>query len=265
MRIEFYPECCFRLSLFPIIGEESNQLIEENGFDLDVFDSLDRINIDENGRNYDIFFDFYTSEDGIEYSVNNKTKKLKENALYIDTSKFDLEEAEEEPNDDFIFIDSLTKANVENEENIEIFNDIIARHNDATDEHVNIIFDAIRRCMRHVAERLVEDGLAEDVESLRFALQFGQVQGAVYSYEIDSVKFDPKLLRTIDCTDWNDCGNCETLFTYWPDRLLGCIIYDGKFYEGSCESIDSYDYDIDLVNCNMESWNILKKIEPRDV
>lgn len=41
-----------------------------------------------------------------------------------------------------------------------------------------------------------------------------------------------------------------------PDRLLGCIIYDGKFYEGSCESTNvpySYEFGIDLVNCNMES------------
>lgn len=61
------------------------------------------------------------------------------------------------------------------------------------------------------------------------------------------------MLESQSISDRNDCGNCETLFEYWPDRLLGNIIYDGKFYAGTCEQMDDYNFNIDLVNCKMES------------
>lgn len=253
--ITLYPENCYRLVLLPVVGEESNQLIDENGFDLGTFYSIDQISA-EFSNNYEFFLDFYSSEDGIEYTVNNKTRKeLKDNALNIDKSKFDLEEAGREPDDDFILVGNLTKANVEYKEIIEIFNDIMARHNNATeDEHVDIVFDAICRRMRQVAEQLVEEGLAEDVKSVRFALQFGPVQGVEYSFEIETDRFNSKLLRTINCEDWNDCSrSSDTLLEYWPDRLLGCIVYDGKLYEGYCNQADDYNFLIDLVNCKMES------------
>lgn len=255
MKIWFYPETCYRLSFFPIVGEEANELVDDNEFDNEVFERLDDINVEEFEREYDVFFDFYSSEDGIECAVGDEDpEEMEDNALFIDESKYDLEEMGREPDDDFLLIANMEEPGGLDEESKEIFKDIKNRQNDATEEeHVGIIFDAVCRRLKQVAERLVENGAAEDAESVRFAMQFGQVYGACYSFDFDTAEFDPGLLRTIDCTDWNDCGDCETLYSYWPDRLLGNVVYDGKFYAGQCEQIDSFDYKIDLVNFNMES------------
>ena len=107
--------------------------------------------------------------------------------------------------------------------------------------------------MTQVAKQLVAEGLAENEESVRFALQYGQVSGCQYSFDIDAEDFDPDVLRVIDCTDWNDCRVSETLQEFWPDRLVGNVVYDGKFHTGECEQVDSFDYHVDLVDCNLNS------------
>jgi hypothetical protein len=84
-------------------------------------------------------------------------------------------------------------------------------------------------------------------------LQYGQVSGCQYSFDIDAEEFDPDVLRVIECTDWNDCRISETLQEFWPDRLVGNVVYDGKFYTGECEQVDSFDYHVDLVDCNLKS------------
>ena len=222
MKLQLFPETSYRLSLFPIIGEESNAIIDNEGFDTDTLDVIEEkynevltnihvCNIEQTERSYDIIFDFYASDDGMYYSI-------------------------EDGND-----------------SIEVFKDIQIRHNETTDDHLDIIVDAIRRRMTQVAKQLVAEGLVENEDSVRFALQYGQVSGCQYSFDIDIEKFDPDALRVIDCTDWNDCHVSETLQEFWPDRLVGNVVYDGKFYTGECEQVDSFDYHVDLVDCNLKS------------
>lgn len=253
--ISLHAKTCYRLSLFPIIGEKTNKLIDEKGFNLGVFDDLDEINVEEYEREYDLIFDFYSSEDGIECAVATESAEdIEDNALSIDTSKFNLEEDEIEPDEDFILISNLEEPDGLDSNSIEIFRDMKKRQDDSSeDEHVDIIFDAICRRMSQVAEQLVEKGLAKDVESVKFALQFGPATRVWYLFDICTDEFAPELLRTIDCTDWNDCPACETLYNHWPDRLLGNIIYDGKFYAGNCEQMEDYHFNIDLVNCDLQS------------
>ena len=121
------------------------------------------------------------------------------------------------------------------------------------DEHVDIIVDAVRRRMKQVAEQLVNDGLADDVDSVQFALQYGNIYDYFYSCEIETDDFDVEKLRPIDCCDWNDCGLSEVLEDHWPDRLLSNRVYDGKFYQLECEEIDSFDFNVDLVDCDLQS------------
>ena len=52
MMISLHAKTCYRLSLFPIIGEKTNKLIDEKGFNLGVFDDLDEINVEEYEREY---------------------------------------------------------------------------------------------------------------------------------------------------------------------------------------------------------------------
>jgi hypothetical protein len=60
-------------------------------------------------------------------------------------------------------------------------------------------------------------------------------------------------LRPIDCYDWNDCNVSEVVQEHWPDRLLSNIVYDGKFYWMQCEGVDSFDFNVDLVDCDLQS------------
>ena len=256
MKLTLRPEeAVYRLVLFPIVGEKSNELVDENGLDEDTLYEIDEINANEYERKYDIVFDFYYSSNGIEYSVDDQDfEELTENILKI-RSKLDLEECEEDPDDDFILVENMEEPESwDYPDSQEIFKDIKNFHNLASDDdRVDFIIDAIRRRTRHIADRLVEEGLAEDVESVRFALQYGTIWDCWYECEINSDKFDSNLLRTIDCTDWNDCRVSETLHEQWPDMLLSLVVYDGKPYEVSCEQADNFDFDLDLVDCNLHS------------
>lgn len=178
---------------------------------------------------------------------------MDDNALCIDWSKYDIEINETEPDEDFLLVERLQKVAV-NYDAVDVFEDIQIRHNETTDDHLEIIVAAIRRRMKQVAKQLVADGLAEDEESVCFALRYGQINGCKYVFDIQAEEFDPDKLHTIDCEDWNDCSDiAEMLLKYWPDRLVGYVVYDGKFYTGSCESIDDFRYNVDLVDCNLES------------
>lgn len=255
LKLHLWSEMCYRLILNPIVGEKSNELVDENGLDIDTFYELDEIIANEYERKYETLFDFYSSGDAIEYSVNDEdNEELDDNALEI-KSKLYLEDNEEDPDDDFFLVENMVEPKEEdNLESLEIFKDIKRFHNlDDYHDDVDFVFDAVCRRMRQIADRLVEEGLAEDAESVRFAMQYGKAWGCWYDYEIHSDVFDPNLLRTIDCTDWNDCEASETLYKYWPDRLLQLVVYDGKPYAGSCEGVNDFDFDIDLVDCNLQS------------
>ena len=142
MKLTLFPESSYRLSLFPIIGEESNALIDDEGFDADVLSELEEKYIEQTERQYDIMFDFYASGNGMYYSIDDGDQdELEDNAINIDRSKYDLEEWEEEPDDDFRLIDKLQKDDDLNEDHQEVFNDIMNRHN--IEEHIDIIVEAI--------------------------------------------------------------------------------------------------------------------------
>lgn len=256
MKLNLFPESAYRLSLFPIVGDEANAIIDEEGFDTDTLEAIEEKYVEQTERKYDILVDFYASCDGVYYSIDEgDQEELNDNALNIDRSKYDLETDEEEPDEDFLLVESLQKVDAGNVavDSVDVFEDIRIRHNVTTDDHLDIIIDAISRKMKQVAKQLVEDGLAEDEDSVRFALQYGAFYGCQYSFDIDVEEFDPDAMRVIDCTDWNDCHVSETLQDYWPDRLVGYVVYDGKFYTGDCENIDGFDYNVDLVDCNLES------------
>ena len=255
MKLQFFPETSYRLSLFPIIGEESNAVVDSEGFDTDTLEIIEEKYIEQTERIYDIIFDFYASDDGMYYSIEDGDQEdLSDNALDINRSKYDLEEWEEEPDEDFMLVENLQMAdNCYRRDDIEVFNDIQIRHNETTDDHLDIIVDAIRRRMTQVAKQLVAEGLAENEESVRFALLYGPISGCQYSFDIDAEEFDPDALRVIDCTDWNDCRISETLQDIWPDRLVGSVVYDGQFYSGECEQIDNFNFNVDLVDCNLKS------------
>lgn len=136
---------------------------------------------------------------------------------------------------------------------VEMYKDIQIRHNETTDDHLNIVVDAVRRRMQQVAQQLVDEGLAENVESVRFALQYGPIYGCQYCFDLNADEFDPEALRPIDCTDWNDCHVSDVLQEHWPDRLVGSLIYNGIFYAGECEGVDSFEWNCDLVDSDLNS------------
>ena len=247
-------QSAYRLSLFPIIGEESIQMIEENGFDVDVFYELESLSVENTERKYDIFVDFYSPNDGVEYSVDEEDlEELEDNALVVDYGMANEADADE-PSEDFALIETIKMAGEHSDDSKEIFMDIVNRHKEGEeDEHVDIIVDAIRRRMKQVAEQLVNDGLADDVDSVQFALQYGIIYNCCQSSEIETDEFDVKKLRPIDCYDWNDCNVSEVVQEHWPDRLLSNIVYDGKFYWMQCEGVDSFDFNVDLVDCDLQS------------
>ena len=253
VNLQLFPEAPYRLYLFPIIGEEANKRVDNEGFDVDLSQELEQEYCEQTERKYDIIFDFYASGDGMYYSIDDGDQdELEDNAINIDRSKYDLEEWEEEPDDDFRLIDKLQKDADLNEDNQEVFNDIMNRHNN--EEHVDIIVEAICRRLQQVAQQLVDEGLAEDVESVRFALWFGQLSGCQYEFELEADMFDPDALKMIDCTDWNDCSHIsEVLQEHWPDRIANCIIYDGKFYQACDGSVDNFNFNADLVDCDLNS------------
>ena len=254
VKLSLNPQTAIRLSLFPIIGEESIQMIEDNGFDVDVFYELENLYVENTEREYDIIVDFYKSDHGAEFSIDDEDpEELEDNALVVDYGMADEADADE-PSEDFALIETMKMAGEQSSISKEIFMDIVNRHKEGDeDEHVDIIVDAVRRRMKQVAEQLVNDGLADDVDSVQFALQYGNIYDYFYSCEIETDDFDVEKLRPIDCCDWNDCGLSEVLEEHWPDRLLSNIVYDGKFYQLECEEIDSFDFNVDLVDCDLQS------------
>jgi hypothetical protein len=254
VKLSITPQTAIRLSLFPIIGEESIQMIEDNGFDMDVFYDLENLYVENAERKYDICVDFYLAEDGAEYSIDDEdSEELEENAIVVDYGMVDEADADE-PSEDFALIETIKMAGEHSGISKEIFMDIVNRHKEGDeDEHVHIIVDAIRRRMKQVAEQLVNDGLADDVDSVQFALQYGNIYDYFYSCEIETDDFDIEKLRPIDCYDWNDSNVSEVVQDHWPDRLLSNIVYDGKFYQLECEEIDSFDFNVDLVDCDLQS------------
>lgn len=253
INLQLFPEAPYRLYLFPIIGEEANERVDNEGFDVDLSQELEQEYSEQTERKYDIIFDFYASGDGMYYSIDDGDQdELEDNAINIDRSKYDLEEWEEEPDDDFRLIDKLQKDADLNEDNQEVFNDIMNRHNN--EEHVDIIVEAICRRLQQVAQQLVDEGLAEDVDSVRFGLWYGQLSGNQYEFQLETDDFNPEVLKMIDCSDWNDCSHIsEVMQEHWPDRLAACIIYDGKFYQSSGGSVDNFNFNADLVDRNLKS------------
>lgn len=252
INLQLFPEAPYRLYLFPIIGEDANERVDNEGFDVELSQELEQEYSEQTERKYDIIFDFYASDDGMYYSIDDGDQdELEDNAINIDRSKYDLEEWEEEPDDDFRLIDKLQKDDDLNEDNQEVFNDIMNRHNN--EEHVDIIVEAICRRLQRVAQQLVDEGLAEDVDSVRFGLWYGQLSIYQYEFQLETDDFNPEALKMIDCTDWNDCHVSDVLQEHWPDRLAACIIYDGKFYQSSGGSVDNFNFNADLVDRNLKS------------
>lgn len=253
MKLTLFPERAYRLSIFPIIGQESNEIVDDEGFDAGVLERLEEAYTEETDRQYDVVIDFYSSDDDTQYSVDDDDEEsLEDNALTIE-SKYSLDVNEMEPDEDFQLIEDMKMAEDRgNSDNEEIFNDVKNLHNDEEGGY-DIVVEAIRRRLKQIAQQLVEEGKAEDEDSVRFALQFGETYGCIYTFDIDAEEFDPSALRQIDCSDWNDCDISELLQEHWPDRLVGNLIYDGKFYAGDCESVDSFDWNCDLVDSDLNS------------
>ena len=253
MKLTLYPESAYRLSIFPIIGEEANGIVDDEGFAVDVLERLEESYIAETERQYDIIFDFYASGNGMYYSIDDGDQdELEDNVLPIE-SKYSLDVNEIEPDEDFQLVEDMQMVeDCDNSDSEEIFNDVKNLHNDEKGGY-DIIFEAIRRRMKQIAQQLVEEGKAEDVDSVRFALQYGELYGCSYSFDMDAEEFDPHALRQIDCTDWNDCDGSEVLQDHWPDRLVGNIVYKGKFYAGECEGVDSFEWNCDLVDSDLNS------------
>ena len=265
VRLTLIPNTAFRLSLFPVFGDESNEMIDENGFDLDVLNDLEDLYTESTGREYDIVVNFYSSEDGAEYIIDGGDTET----LYLDTVELDAstlridlgiaDEDEDDLSDDYILTENLKMGGEHSSDSKEIFNDIINRHKEGyDDDHVDVIVNAVQRRMKQVAEQLVNEGLVDDVDSVRFGLKYGMLSGAFYSTIIRTDEFDPEKLRVLDCCDWNDCRNIpEVLQEHWPDRLLNNIVYGDKFYELECNQIDSYDFNFDLVHYDLRSVEYL--------
>ena len=253
MKLTLFPETAYRLSIFPIIGQESNELVDDEGFDARVLERLEEAYIDETDRQYDVIVDFYSSGDDTQYSLDDDDEEsLEDNVLTIE-SKYSLDVNEIEPDDDFQLVEDMQKAKDRgNSDNDEIFNDVKNLHNDEEGGY-DIVVEAIRRRLKQIAHQLVEEGKAEDEDSVRFALQYGEAYGCIYTFDIDAKEFEPSALRQIDCSDWNDCDVSELLQEHWPDRLVGNLIYDGQFYAGECESVDSFDWNCDLVDSDLNS------------
>ena len=253
MKLTLYPESAYRLTIFPIIGEEANGIVDDEGFDAGVLERLEESYTEETERQYDILVDFYDSSSGMYYSVDDgDQEELEDNVLPIE-SKYSLDVNEIEPDEDFQLVEDMQMAeNSGNSDNEEIFNDVKNLHNDEEGGY-DIIVEAIRRRMKQIAQQLVEEGKAEDEDSVRFALQFGEAYGCICTFDIDAEEFDPSALRQLDCSDWNDCDVSELLQEHWPDRLVGNLVYDGKFYAGECEQVDSFDWNCDLVDSDLNS------------
>jgi hypothetical protein len=253
MKLTLFPESSYRLSLFPIIGEESNALIDDEGFDADVLSELEEKYTEQTERQYDIIFDFYASGNGMYYSIDDGDQdELEDNVLPIE-SKYSLDVNEIEPDEDFQLVEDMQMVeDCGNSDSEEIFNDVKNLHNDEEGGY-DIIVEAIRRRMKQIAQQLVEEGKVEDAESVRFTLQYGELYGCSYSFDMEAEEFDPNALRQIDCTDWNDCDGSEVLQDHWPDRLVGNIVYKGKFYAGECENVDSFSWNCDLVDSDLNS------------
>jgi hypothetical protein len=254
VKLSLNPQTAIRLSLFPIVGEESIRMVEDNCFDIDLLYDLESLYIENTERMYDIIVDFYVSNHGVEICIDDEdSEELEENALVVDYGMADEADADE-PSEDFALIETIKMAGEHSDDSKEIFMDIVNRHKEGEeDEHVDIIVDAIRRMMKQIAEQLVNDGLADDVDSVQFALQYGIIYNCFYSSEIETDEFDVEKLRPIDCYDWNDCNVSEVVQEHWPDRLLSNIVYDGKFYWMQCEGVDSFDFNVDLVDCDLQS------------
>lgn len=254
MKLALYPESAYRLSIFPIIGEEANGIVDDEGFDAGVLERVEESYIQETERQYDILVDFYASGSGMYYSVDDgDQEELEDNVLPIE-SKYSLDVNEMEPDDDFQLVEDMQMAEgCSNSNNEEIFNDVKNLHNDEEGGY-NIIVEAIHRRMKQIAQQLVEEGKAEDADSVRFALRYGELYGCWYEFDIDAEEFDLNALRHIDCTDWNDCSHIsDVLQEHWPDRLVGDLVYNGKFYTGECVQVDSFSWNCDLVDSDLNS------------
>ena len=262
------PRFAYRLYIFPIVGEEANALVDEymysEEFDADLVTELDYIIAEETDRTYEICVDFYSSKDGAEYSIDNiNFKELEDNALWIDSAlgsygiaHYGDDCSEDDFDEDFCLIGRIKMAHdYEYPMTKEIFKDIMDQHNRGyEDMDGNIIVDAIKRRMKQIAEQLVNDGLADDIDSVRFALQYGEIYGEPFYVNIKTDEFDPNKLRALKC-DWNDCDNMPDILTehYDSETLLQYIVYDEKFYELECGGINDFRFTVDLVNSDLES------------
>ena len=263
------PIAAYRLYIFPIVGEEANALVDEymysEEFDADLVTELDYIIAEETDRIYEICVDFYSSKDGAEYSIDNiNFKELEDNALWIDSlalgsygiAHYGDDCSEEDFDEDFCLIGRIKMAHdYEYPMTKEIFKDIMDQHNRGyEDMDGDIIVDAIKRRMKQIAEQLVNDGLADDIDSVRFVLQYGEIYGEPFYVNIKTDEFDPNKLRTLKC-DWNDCDNMPDILTehYDSETLLQYIVYDEKFYELECGGINDFRFTVDLVNSDLES------------
>jgi hypothetical protein len=243
-----------------------------------ICDICDEIFDDEvyNSPQNSICVYFYSYADGIKYSINNGRKKTLEDEEsyiviqsvcdYIDDEETSATTEEiiaeiSEDNEDFSLIGKMNMASeIANPMSKEVYKDIKNLHNlRDDDERVDFIVDAIKRRMRELAEKLINDGMVgdvwevDDVDDIHFALGFTQLDEATCTYMIDTNKFDIEKLRTIVCDDWHDCEVSNVLWNGSPDRLLSNIIYDGKFYE-PCEIKTGRSYtETDIVDCNLQS------------
>ena len=260
--LELHVDQGYCVAIIPIVGEENNETADEmisNGeIDYDLECDFENYLCENCDGEYRTYFHFYESDEDHTWTVDGEElEDVEGNSIDINECKGNLEDNEIEPDDNFRLIAAMEKPEHCGPNDLEIFNDIKNRNKseDGNDDHVDIIKDAICRIMKRTAKEMEEAGVVENADDVRFSLQVGEVYNSYTEFTVETDGgFDPKLLHTLDCTDWVDCsGISDMLQEKWPDnRLADYIIYDGKFYVGDSQ-IDSFDYQSDIVNSDLES------------
>ena len=253
----------YTLYLFPIIGENSNemadQMIADGKIDYDVEADIvyDFYDMDEDG-NFRICLDFYDVDDVHAMNFNgNNIVPYDEKPLDIFLTRAIYDENPIECKD-YIYADDLVNATSSFDyDGREIYKDIMDKHNQHDeDDNVEVIKDALCRRMRQVGALLVEKGLIESVDDLRFILQYGTKDTSSIEYDIPVTgAIDIDLLHPINSQDWQEDCDISEMLIYGDEanRLAEYIVYDGKLYRGGCIDPENYNYTADIVDINLQS------------
>ena len=251
----------YQVYIIPIVDDGiqmADDMIDNGDVDYDMINDIENIACECDLDRPSLVF--YQSESEPKWSVSIGHKEeiddADDNSLVV-VNQSQVEE-DDELSDDFELVGNLSYAASEWENDVkEVYNDMLAIHNEREDEHVDFIKDALCRRMRQIATKLVDNEFIESVDDAKFVLEYGKFYSYcdVVEYTIPvSGKFKPELLRPIDCTDWVDCDDISNVLLdgEWADRLASCVVYDGKLYSGTA-NCESFDYTADIVNCDLES------------